>query len=213
MRSESFKTLASVMIAVVTVLGAGVACRASVASNAAANADFEGVVAAIHAEETLLINYIQVFEHYQAYTAYQRYNELGNLLFDEAQRAAPEAVGALDRLRREAWGVALGLQYSFFPPRYLNPDGTYNVQRELDEEWAEKSQQADIVPDGHYKRADDARLQSSLLAGTLVVFAVAFWCFTVAHAIANRLRYLFVLAGFALTAVGLAAFLLVEVVL
>jgi hypothetical protein len=213
MTPERFKTLASVMIAVVTVVGAGVACRASVASNAADNADFAGLVAAIRAEETRLINYITVYEHYQAYTIYQRYNELGNLLFDEAQQSGPGGGESLDRLRREAWGVALGLQYSFFPPRYLNPDGTYNLQRELDEEWAEQSQRSDVSPEAHFKRADTARLKTGLLAGTLIIFSVAFWCFTVAQAINNRLRFVFGLAGFAVTLAGLAAFLLVEVAL
>lgn len=213
MKPESFKALASVMVAVVTVIGAAVACRASVSSNAATNADFAGLVAAIQAEEATLVNHITVYEHYQAYTAYQRYNELGNILYDESQRADPATVTALDRMRREAWGVALGLQYSFFPPRYLNPDGTYDVQRELDEEWAEKAQQEDVLPEGHFQEADNARFKTSLLAGTLIILAVAFWFFTVAEAINNRLKYLFGLGGFVLTFIGLASFLLVEVIL
>ncbi len=199
-----FKVVASVMVAVVTVIGAGVACRASIASNAASNADFAGLVAAIHAEETTIINAINVYQHYHAYTTYTRYNELGNVVADETLSAE------LGRLQREAWGLALGLQYSFFPPRYLNPDGTYDTQRELDEEWAEAAQRNDLVSEPHFEEADTARLKASLLYGTLIVLAVAFWCFTIAQAINNRLKYLFGAGGFFITFAGLLIVLLVE---
>lgn len=207
MTPTRFKAIASVMIAVVTVIGAGAACRASYASNAASNADFAGLVAAINAEETAILNAVTVYEHYHAYTTYTRYNELGSIVADEPPS------DELGRLQREAWGLALGLQYSFFPPRYLNPDGTYDTQRELDEEWAEAAQQKDLAPESHFEKADAARVKTSLLHGTLIVFAVAFWFFTLAQAINNRLKYLFVLGGFGSVLAGLLIVLLVEVLL
>jgi hypothetical protein len=207
MKPDRFKTIASIMIAVVTVIGAALACRASNTTNAATNADFEGLVASIKAEEATILNSITVYEHYQAYTLYTRYNELGNIVADEPPS------NELGRLQREVWGLALGLQYTFFPPRYLNPDGTYDVQRELDEEWAERSQQDDLLSEPHFAKADGLRLQASLLAGVLIVFAVAFWFFTLAQAIRNRLKYFFGLAGLAVTVFGLLAWLIVEAAL
>lgn len=195
------------MIAVVTVIGAAVACRASTTTNAAGNADFSGLVATIHAEEATILNYITVYEHYQAYTLYTRYNELGNIVGDEPPSSE------LGRLQREVWGLALGLQYTFFPPRYLNPDGTYDIQRELDEEWADRAQQDDLLSEPHFAIADNLRLQASLLAGVLIVFAVAFWFFTLAQAIRNRLRYFFGVGGLGVTIVGLLFWLIVEVTL
>lgn len=213
MKSERFKALASVMVAVVTVLGAAVACLASTAANAAGNADFAGLTAAIHAEETTIANAINTYEHYQAYTAYQRYNELGNILADEAANADPGPAEAVNRLKREAWGLALGLQYTFFPPRYLNPDGTYDTQRELDEEWAEASQQKDLTPGPHFEEADGLRLKSNLWTGVLIPLAIAFWFFTLAQAINRRLKYLFAVGGLAFTFASVGLVLLVEMLL
>ncbi len=194
------------MIAVVTVIGAGVACRAAIASSNASDADFNGLVAAINAEEAAIVNAVTTYQHYHAYTTYLRYNELGNI-------AAEETLPEMARLKREAWGLALGLQYSFFPPRYLNPDGTYDTQRELDESWAEQEQQKDLQPEPHFAAADLARLKTSLLTGALIVFAVAFWFFTLAQAINNRLKYLMVTGGFGFTFIGLFMFGLVEALL
>ena len=213
MKPERFNALASVMIAVVTVLGAAVACLASVSANEAGNADFDGLTAAINAEETTIVNSITTYEHYQAYTTYQRYNELGNVLHDEAAIADPAAAESLNRLKREVWGLALGLQYTFFPPRYLNPDGTYNTQRELDESWAEAAQQNDLAPLPHFEEADALRLKANLLTSVLIPLAVAFWFFTCAQAIKNRIKYLLGIAGFVFTFISLLFVLMVEVLL
>jgi len=214
MKSESFKALASVMVAVVTVLGAGVACLASNDANKAGNADFNGLTAAIAAQETVIINAVNVYEHYQAYTAYQRYNELGNLLYDEAAAAGdPTTAEALERQKREMYGLAQGLQFSFFPTRYLNPDGTYATQRELDEEFAESAQQRDIVPGPHFEEADILRARANFLTGILIVLAGAFWFFTLAQAINNRLKYLFILGGFLAVAISILLVVIAEVML
>lgn len=207
MSHERFKAIASVMIAVVTVFGAVVACRASIASNASGNADFNGLVATIHAQETVINNYITVYEHYRAYTDYERYNELGNLVYNEPPSSE------LGKLQREAWGIAQGLQFSFFPPRYVNRDGTYDTQRELDEEWADAAQQNDLESEAYFEVADAARFKASLLAATLIVFSIAFWFFTIAQAVRNLIRY-FAFAGGALaTVIGLLMYFVVEIAL
>lgn len=207
MSHERFKAIASVMIAVVTVFGAVVACRASIASNESGNADFEGLVAAIRSQETIINNYITVYEHYRAYTDYERYNELGNLVANEPSSSA------LGQLQREAWGIAQGLQFSFFPPRYLNRDGTYDTQRELDEEWADAAQQQDLQPEIYYELADAARFKASMLAGTLIIFSIAFWFFTIAQAVKNFIRYFAIAGGFVATVIGLLMYFAVEIML
>jgi hypothetical protein len=207
MSRARLKAIASVMIAVVTVFGAFAACRGSIASNESSNADFEGLVAAIRSQETRINNYVTVYEHYRAYTEYERLNELGNLV------ALEPSTNILSQLQREVRGIAQGLQFSFFPPRYLNPDGTYGIQRELDEEWALAAQQADLQPDVHFEEADAARARTGGLAITLIIFSVAFWFFTIAQAVENIIKYFAFAGGFLATFVGLAMFVLVELVL
>lgn len=204
MNAERFKAIASVMIAVVTVLGAGVACRASIVANSAGNADFAGLVAAIKSEEATLTDYVTVYEHYHAYTTYNRYNELGNLMGDDPDAAT------LGPAQREVWGMAQGLQFDFFPSRYLKSDGTYDVQRELDETYADKTQQQDLFSTSHFDEADAARLKASLFSAVLIVASISFWFFTLAQAISNRLKYLFILGGFGATAAAILFYLIVE---
>ena len=199
MSPTRFKTFASLMVAVVTVLGAAAVCLASVATNQAGNADFDGLTAAIKAQEATIVSQITAYEHYRAYTAYQRYNEMGSLIYDESLQADPDRVTALGQLQREVWGVAQGLQYDFFPPRYLAPEGGYDLQRELDEQLAEASLREDLFSAPHFLLADTLRRKALLFTVVLIVLAVAFWFFNAAEIIENRAKYLFAGAGMLLT--------------
>jgi len=209
---ERFKNFASIMIAVVTVLSGVAACLATFAATQAGDADFEGLVASIKAQEADIVNRITVFEHYRAFTAYQRYNQLGNLLWEEAANADPALAETLHRLRREAWGVAGGLQYVFFPPRYINRDGSYDLKREFDELWADAAQQDDLTPEPYFSRADALRDRNLLLSADLIILAAAFWAFNLAQVIENRLKYLFVSLALLLTLAGIAIILLAQLI-
>ena len=181
------------MIAVVTVLGAAAACLGSIAANQAGNADFDGTTASIKEQEATILSEITAYQHYQAYTTYYRYNELGALLYDESLKPEVDANrnSALGELQRQVWGMAIGLQYDFFPPRYLNPDGSYNTQRELDEELAEAAQRNELNAEPYYEVADTLRAKGLLFGGVLIVLAVAFWFFNAAEITNNRAKYLF----------------------
>ncbi|HLF91107.1 MAG TPA: hypothetical protein VI451_19335 [Anaerolineales bacterium] len=212
MSSARFKAFASVMIAVVTVLGAAAVCLASVAANQAGNADFDGVTASIKAQEATMLSEITTYEHYRAYTTYYRYNELGNLIYDESLKPEADAdrITALGELQRQVWGMATGLQYNFFPPRYLNPDGTYNTQREFDEELAEAAQRDELNPDSYFQLSDSLRTKGMLFAGVLIVLAVAFWFFNAAEITNNRAKFFFAAVGILLTLGSIVASLAVQ---
>ena len=212
MRSTRFKTFASIMVAVVTVLGAAAACLGSVAVNEAGNADFEGVTAAINAQKATLANEITAYEHYRAYIAYYRYNELGNLLYDESLKPASDEARdlMLGHLQREVWGLAIGLQYTFFPPRYLKSDGSYNIQRELDETWADAAAREDLNPDPYFLLADSLRIKAILFSGILIALGVAFWFFTAAEITEHWIKYLFAGIGLVLMLLSVGAGITVE---
>ncbi len=202
-RKNRFEIFSAFMIAVVTILSALTAWRANVADGIAGNADFEGVTSSILSQEARIVNGIHAYEHYRAYTSYYRYNELGNIMYNEGDNALLQDQSGL-------WGVALGLQYSFFPPRYVNRDGSYDVQRELDELWADQAQQTDLNPTPHFQRADGYRDKSIAITAVLIVFATAFFLFTAGQAIRNRLKYLFALGGILVTLAGAAIVILIE---
>ena len=215
MKNEGFKTFTAIMIALVTMCSALAAWRAAVAANEAGQADFDGLTAAINSEEAQVLNSITVTEHYQAFLAYRRYNELGDKLKDEiagAPQGDPDARAPLEQLKSDSWGIAYGLQSLFFPSRYLRTDGTYDSQREMDEENAESERQRDVKPQLHFTRADQLRTKADLLVGMLIFFGVSLWMFTCAQIIERTIRVAFAGVGMLFLVGGLAGVLLLEII-
>ena len=192
-KRDRFKLFAALSIALVTVMGAVIAWRAAIAADTANNADANGLVASLNADETSALNSVTTYEHYRAYTTYLRYNELGNRIADDLPSAAEDEAPALQRQKNDAWDIAAELQGSFFEPRYLDPDGNYDTQREMDELWADAEQQKDLYPDLHFANADRLRVKATTIVGLLTPVTVALLLFTLSESMKHRLRY--VLAG------------------
>jgi hypothetical protein len=195
------ETFVAVLIAVVTVIGAVVAWRASVADDGAGDADFAGLTASLNAEETRALNAVNAYEHYGAYTTYWRYSALGNALADEVEAAPEEAVEALDRQRAEAYDLADANQ-DLFPTRFLNRDGTYSVARETGEAWADAAREKDLYPDPQYAEADKLRAKSNQLLGTITLLGLALVAYTLVETVEGRLKWAFVGLGTLLAVAG-----------
>lgn len=212
MKTDNFKTFTASMIAVVTVISALTAWRASIASQEASEADFRGLVATVNAEEAQVLTAIKVAEHYQAFLDYTRYNEVGNKIYDALQ-GGPADAAALERQKSDSWGIAYGLQALFFPSRYLLPEGTYDSQRERDELLADAQRAADTRSDLHFEEGDKLRRKANLLVGMLIALGISFWFFTLAQIIEHKARLLFALGGCLLLAISSLAVLAIEIVL
>jgi len=192
-KSETFKSYIAVMVAIVTVLGATAACLASVAVSNAGDADFAGLDASIRAQKDEIVNTISAYEHYRAFTAYTRYNELGNLLYDPNADAETNLENGA--LQREVWGMASGISSSFFNPRYINQDGQYDLTRELQEEYAQSAQNEDLNSAPYFAKSDAERNRSSFLTANMIVFAVSFWFLTLAQTTEKRIKYVWATIG------------------
>lgn len=204
MKPSSFDVFSSVMIAVVSILSALTAWRANATSIAVGDAEFDGISVSIQAQEARINNAILAYQHYRAFTTYFRYNAIGDQLFEN-----PE----IDDLRErtELWGLAHGLQYSFFNSRYLDQDHTqYDVQREIDELWAEANLTGDLNYQQHFDLAEAYQQKGDYLTLTLIVFAVSFFFFAAGQALRNSLRYLFAIAGLAAMLGGVCVVLVLE---
>jgi hypothetical protein len=188
MKQDAFKSYIAVMTALVTVLGAMAACLASVAVSDAGDADFSGLDASIRAQRADIINHIYAYEHYRAFTDYVRYNELGALLYDPA--ADEQTAIENGALQREVWGVAQGISTGFFSPRYVNSNGKYDLERELEEAWAQDAQDDELDPTPYFEDSDRLRRRSSFLVADMIVFAIAFWFFTAAQTTEKKIKFL-----------------------
>ncbi len=212
MKPEGFKIFTAIMIAIVSVAGALVTWRAALASNDASQADFSGLAAAINAQEAQVMTSITVSEHYQAFLAYTRFNELGNEINNEIITNKLNDA-SLNRQKSDAWGIAFGLQSLFFPQRYLLPDGGYDIQRETDESTAEADRTYDTKPELHFKQADNLRLKANLQVIVLIFLSISFWLFTLAQINEHGVKYFFAVGGMLILAVGALASIVIEMVL
>ncbi|MBL8063303.1 MAG: hypothetical protein JNK32_09810 [Anaerolineales bacterium] len=201
MDKNNFKSWMAVLTAIVTVFGATAACLASGAVSSAGDADFAGLDASIRGQKAEIINYINAYEHYRAFTTYIRYNELGNLMYDPTEDVNSETNIRNGALQREAWGLASGISAVFFSPRYINADGQYDLERELQEALAQDAQNEDIDANPYFEDSDHFRKRSAYLTADMILLAIAFWFFTLAQTTEKNIKYLW--AGLGIL-VGLA---------
>jgi hypothetical protein len=203
-KPDRFQTAMAIMIAVVTLLGAALASRTALVGVEAGDEDFYGLAASLNAEETKAVNTTTMYGNYRAYTAYTRYNELGNLISDDLADVTDETeVDALTHQMNVAWSLAVAVNY-FFPTRYLNRDGRYDVDRELGEEWAEAAFKKDLYPDPHFAAADGLRSKVGRLLIIIIILTAAVWFFTLAQSLRHAIRYVCMLGGLGLTLLGVA---------
>ncbi len=208
-RGERFKTMMALMMALVTIIGAAVAWRAALANDEAGDTDFYGWTAQVATEETLALHNSRLYQHYGSYTAYSRYAELGDRLDEDLAKAPRAQQAALEKQRGEAWDIADTIA-EFFPLRYVNPDGTYNVNRELGEQWAAASEHKDLNPERHYVKADKAREKGNRFFYALVGLGFSLWFFTIAEAVHRGIKYVFAMLGMFLFVGGSVAALMIE---
>jgi hypothetical protein len=218
MKNDKFDTFASIMSAVVLILGALAACLAVFAASSASDADSDGTAAAINLQETTISSNITAYEHFQAYVIYRRNDALVNLLWEASDTADSENAQVIERKIREIGGLSGELRHNFFPPGYILNERdvvaeSYNVHREIAEARAEAARTKDLDSQVHFQRADMLRLRSLLLTADLIVFAIAFWFFTVAQALENKIKYLFAIGGVLMAFSGLVLILGAEVLL
>jgi hypothetical protein len=194
---------AAIMMTLISLLGAFVAYRASARSTYAMLADRKAAGAIRNAQTTLTRNNTLLLRHYRAYTDYAVQERLQALLANELQIAPSERL-------RQALADAANLATTdevFFPSRYLNRDGSYAVQRELAEAWAEAGQNLDLEPAAHYEAASREQDKRKWLLLSFVTIPAALLCFNLSQNLYRERRGLRI--GMAVMGTALFVFMLV----
>jgi tetratricopeptide (TPR) repeat protein len=210
-QSGRFNTLMAVMIAIVTVLGALVAWRSSVAATEAGNEDDAGIIAALNAQESSTIgnnisnnnrtNFLSYWTNKQLILEMVKDGTLENIPGDKRD--------AISRSVTEASDLATANK-GFFAARYLNPDDTYNIGRENGETLAAAAEKKDLNSQAHFDAANVWRDKSLLLVGALFILAISLWLFAAAETIDYRVEYVLAAGGFAFLLLGIGTSLAVE---
>lgn len=209
--SDRFKIIVAVMIAVVTVMGALVAWRSALAGNAAGNADDAGIIAALNTQETTTLTSILSNQHRTAHVDYVRYRQLAQQMLEDGtlDNASEEERPAVIRQIVESLNLATASK-QFFPSRYLDPDESYDIDREQGEEIAEAAQKKDLNAEQHFNEANLWRDRALALIGTLIVLGISLWLFAAAEVMEHRAKYALAAGGLAFLLIGSGAALAIE---
>lgn len=208
-QDNRLETIVAILIALTTVIGAVVAWRASVSADGAGDADFAGLRAATNAEETRALNYVNVYEHYRAFSEYKRHNDLGDLIAEAQANATEEEAAFLERDRADAFDIATAKQ-QLFPNRFRNRDGTYSIQREMGELWADAAKEKDLNPEPQFAEADALRLKTNNLFVALTILGVSLVAYTLVEVAGRRLQYPLIAIGTLLLIAGTGMSLYLE---
>ena len=218
--SGHFKTIIAVLIALVSMLSAVVAWRIALASDTASTADFTGLTAALHAEDTRASNQAAMYAHYRAYTDYVRHFWSVQLIEADLEASPPAAQALLRREMDEAGALAVNAGY-FFPGRYLSSDTgqsssvnltelKYDKQRELGEAWADAARRLDIQPEPHFALSDRARLNTIWLVGMVIMLSLSLWFYSLAQTLAHAIKYVLAAVGSVFLLAGAGAVIIIE---
>ena len=205
-----FDTVIPILMALVTVAGAVIAWRTSLVRPP--GADRAGLNATLNAEVTDFVNDARLYRHYRAYTTYTLNHQLQYEIENNLSQATQEELPNLERQQAEATNTA-NISRAFFPSRYLGRDGSYDVQRELGEAWAQAGQKLDLNPEHHFARATRLRLKSSRLKAILIVLPMALLSFNLAkglHPSRKFLRYAMAFGGLCCLTLAITAAIMVE---
>lgn len=202
-KPNPLETIVAVLIALITVAGALVAWRASVAADGAGDADNGGLRAMLNVEETRASNAVNGYEAYGAFVNYARYQRLGDLL--EADPAAAD----LEAERADARDLALANQF-LFDSKFLNRDGTYDLQRQLGEMWADASREKDLNPEPQFQEADKLRERSNWLLAVVAFLAVGLVLLTLVEAVGGRFQVALTSLGAVVLVAGLGLAVWIE---
>jgi hypothetical protein len=207
--SDRWQTVNALLLAFVTLLGAFVAWRIALASDAAGDTALAGIIATINAEETLAVSDITAYENYRAYTGYSRYMLLATEFEADLAYASDEyEIEELESRLREARNTA---ETFYFPKRYLNRDGSYNIARQRGEAWAEAARKQDLYPEPHFAQSEKMQAKTRWLVIVITLLALSLLLHTLAEVLAgNRLKLTLMLLGALLTVGSLVAVYLIE---
>jgi hypothetical protein len=204
-----FETVTAILIAVVVVIGALMAWRASVIDDAAGDADYDGLRAAVFAEKTRALNFVNSYESYGNYVTYWRNNRLSQLIGEDLSKASAEETPVLSAQISTANDLA-DASRPLFESRYLNRDGSYSVQRQIGEMWADASKKRDMNYMNQFNDADQLRSKTLKMLLALMILSIAPILYSLVESLPDRYKKGAVILGSVIAVAGIVLALLVS---
>ncbi len=214
--SDLFKIIVAFLIAIVSIAGAVLAYRITIAAGEAADADVAGIVSSMNIHQARVASEAELYRDLGAYLQVRIHDQLSRGLIEQRDQYPTD-----DPVRSELWDEAWTETFVaetywdkiFLRPEHLQPDGSYDEQAALDISIAHRALESDFNREGHFAEAD--RLRTRVLRFMIVAFvlAVALFFYSLAEVVTHRIKYLFVGLGSVIFVVALVAMVVIEFVI
>lgn len=206
--TSRFEVINAILIALVSLTTAFSVWRTNVVGSIAADQSRQGLIDAVKNQASENENYRKAYE--EAGFAYQFAVKQAEVLelesgsnVESRSRAANIRLYLLPNMQLLAQPLATD-------ERYQNKDGTYNLQKRLED--MRREDQNVLDPAASFARADSFFSEQRWLVIGSILLAVSLFWLALAEVSAERLRTMHFVIGLAMYLIGIAWFLGVEVV-
>lgn len=191
---DRLQIFVAVLIAIVIAVAAVIAWRASLAQDAAGDADFDGLHALVNAENTNAMNTVTAYRDSGDYLHYWYASRLAALIDDDLAGASGQQAEQLQK-ELDAANTQAAANSNFFETRYVNQDGTYDVNRQMGSMWADELREKDLEFESKFAEADRYRTKTQYLLMTLMLLSIAPVLYSLVEIVSGRARYVLIVLG------------------
>jgi hypothetical protein len=198
MKKEVRDMVLAILIALTSLVAAVIAWQSSVMSDNAAGENSSGLKAALFGEDMRARLSVDAYSTYSTYTDYfvQRRNvELLEQEISDNPEMDAERYARLQRELQESTDQR-DLDAQYFESRYLNSDGSYNLNRFIDEKWQAELHSQDMEPLPHFTRADQYQQVASRLLIGLFGLSITLIFYALVGMVADKFKLPLMIAGF-----------------
>ncbi|HZU86341.1 MAG TPA: hypothetical protein VFF78_02585, partial [Anaerolineaceae bacterium] len=211
---DRFQTVMAIMIAVVALITAFAAWRGSLAGSLAGFEDYYALNATLNSAETRSLNTAAAYQNYHAFTNYQVNNALALMWESSLEQITDEGEKAWVQAQVDEASKLATTNLNFFQSRYINKEGDYLIQRQLDESWAEAQRRMDLNTDAHLEKSGNYDTRSFSFVTNAILLAVSLLFYSLAsilHAGRRGLRWGAASVGTLCLLVSIVSMILTEV--
>lgn len=211
-----FRLAVAGLIALVSIVGAGVAWSASTASTDSSDLDQQAQQEFLLREQILTSARAAVGEELRRVGSFQEQVSSERILREQAKRfriSDPQVAGILDQQAQGAAALARTTGYFFFAAfPTVGADGsvTYNPDQAINNLLSRYTIYQQLQPEATAADADEADKKSKRIVGIGVILVAALFLLTLAEIAGRRSRFVLAAAGIAALAAGCVLWGLVE---
>jgi hypothetical protein len=146
--------------------------------------------AELNAQKVISTNTLNANENHRAFLAYKNYFDqfkLVSLQLEAAQKADPVDEALVTQLtsQRDEMQLLYLSSLKLFPNKFINRDGTYNLDEQLGQMIASDARLYDINPAPHQETGKRYDAQARNMQFALIILAVSLFLFAIISTVAN----------------------------